>query len=225
MRLLLVVASSLCVSASALAWIAPSLVSSEARACFQTARQDADQRRFQAALARFESLILPKPVSVGVDYASIPAGATGFVEGVSIGVDIWDAYLEGSPFQIHDGKGPQVTVRFVDAVPGGADLQGLIEARHEYAWSKNTHQSSLSATLYISSRVGSEFLSRNQVAQIVAHELGHLLGLSDTNDAEALMGPFNPFKPVMSPTREELAAIRGFRDQVRTEIARIQRLL
>lgn len=185
--------------------------------------QDAKEGQPRAALARLESILLSKPVTIGVSYQTLPSGARGFVEGVKQAVDEWGKHLPNSPFRFTDSDRSDVVVRFVEKVPENDELQGYIEARYEYNWSESSHDCRVTASLYVASRCERRLLTQSEVAQIVTHELGHLLGLSDSTEPRRLMGPFNPAEPCLSPTPAELAAIVQFRGRVQKEMDKVRR--
>lgn len=201
------------------------LVSEQAQSCLKRAQLDAQSGQPRAALARLESILLTKPLSVGVAYETIPSGGKGFVDGVKQAVAEWAKHLPEPTFTFVDSDRSDITVRFVESVPGKEDLQGFIEARYEYNWTESSHSCRISASLYVSSKCERRLLTKSEVAQIVTHELGHLLGLSDSNEERRLMGPFNPAEPCLSPTTEELSAVRQFRGKVLAEMDRIRRAL
>lgn len=202
------------------------LLAREARECYISALDEASQNKHRPALARLESLLLKNPVTVAVDQKTVPAGADYFNEAVSQGVNVWSKHLPDSPFSfINAEQQPAVTVRFVKALNAGEDLQGLIEAKHEFRWSSRSHESRVTATLYVVHSVDRRLLKSEEVSQVVAHELGHLLGLSDTTHGNGLMGAFDPWHPVCEPTESELRAVREFRLMLKDDIARIEKRL
>lgn len=201
------------------------LVSEQAQSCLKRALLDAQNGQPRAALARLESILPTKPLSVGIAYETIPSGGRGFVDGVKQAVAEWAKHLPEPAFTFVDSDRSDITVRFVESVPGKEELQGFIEARYEYNWTESSHSCRVSASLYVSSRCERRLLTQSEVAQIVTHELGHILGLSDSNEARRLMGPFNPAEPCLTPTTEELVAVRKFRERVLGEVDRIRKSL
>lgn len=201
------------------------LLSDEAKACLGRAEQDSSAGRFRASLARLNALLLGATVRVSIDYSTLPSGAKKFSEGVGKGVQMWSQCLSDSPFVFSNDRSPDVTVRFVDKVPLNGDLQGLLEARQEYEWSNNAQSSKLTATIYIVATTEGRLLNSDQVSQVVAHELGHLLGLRDSDNGHEIMGLFDPRNPCISPSSREVSAVKEFRAHVKNEIERIQRLL
>lgn len=204
------------------------LISPDSKNCYMDAVSDAGRNHYQPALAKLESLLMLAPVTVGIDETTFRSSIQGYRTSVANGVGIWRDNLKDSPFVgAGSGKGrPDVLVKFVkDMDAQGADLQGMIEAEHEFKWSGDRHTSKLTGTMYVVYRTGDRNLSQTEATEVVAHELGHLLGLTDAYSAKGLMGPFIPGEPRLTPSGEELAAVNQFRQVVRDEIANIQEKL
>ena len=199
------------------------LVSSDSRNCYADALQDVQHGRFQPALAKLESMLMIDTVTIGIDKGTLPSGLS-YDKAVEKGLGIWHTALPDSPYQLATGaKRPMILVKFVRSMPAeGADLQGMVEAEHEFKWNGTQHACSISGTIYVVYRAEGRSLSQNEVAEVVAHELGHLLGLTDAPSPRGLMGPFIPGTPRMEPSSEEMSAVQQLRDAVRDEIDRIE---
>jgi len=186
---------------------------------------DAGHARYQPALAKLESLLMVEPVTVGIDSDSLPADCPSFRDGVQKGLGIWHDALNDDPFVSAESvkKRPMVLIKFVkDMDAEGGDLQGMIEAEHEFKWSSSFHTSKLVSTMYVVYRTEGRNLSQLEVAEVVAHELGHLLGLTDAYAPKGLMGPFVAGAPRLAPSNVELEAVREFRQTVKDAIAGIE---
>ncbi len=203
------------------------LVSSDSRNCFADAQRNAGQRDYQPALAKLESLLMAEAVPIAIDEGSLPADAKGYEGSVEKGIQIWRDALPDCPYRIAKVKErPAVLVKFVKQLDErGGDLQGMIRARHEFRWSGTDHTSTLTSTLYVVYKCDGRNLSHSEASEVVAHELGHLLGLTDAPDAVGLMGPFVAGQPRLQPSTAELQALKQFRGRVRDEIDKIEDLL
>jgi hypothetical protein len=186
---------------------------------------DAGKNKFQPALAKLEALLMVDPVSVGIDRSTLPAVCGSFDKDVARGIGIWRNALGDSPFTLaKDSQSrPTVLIKFVKTISNqGGDLQGMIEAEHEFKWNGSKHTSKLTGTMYVVYRTEGRNLTDDEVSEVVAHELGHLLGLTDADTTTGLMGPFVAGAPRLAPSSNELDAVQQFRQQVRDEIDHIE---
>jgi hypothetical protein len=201
------------------------MVSHDSRNCFISAMTDAGKSKFQPALAKLEALLMVDPVTVGIDRSSLPADAHGYEKDVTRGIGIWHDAVGDSPFiAARDPQTrPTVLIKFVKSINNqGGDLQGMIEAEHEFKWNGSQHTSKLTGTMFVVYRTEGRNLSHDEVTEVVAHELGHLLGLTDAPTTTGLMGPFVAGQPRLAPSGSELDAVQQFRQQVRDEIDHIE---
>jgi hypothetical protein len=201
------------------------MLSADSKNCYLDAVSDADHNRTQPALAKLESLLMDKSVTVGIDKSTLNNAPANFSKAVEHGINIWRDALPDSPYVLGDNttKRPIVLVKFVKTIDNeGGDLQGMIEAEHEFRWTGSTHTNILNSTMYIVTKTEGRYLTENEVAEVTAHELGHLLGLTDASAPKGLMGPFVAGEPRLAPSSSELDAVNEFRQMVRDEIAKIE---
>lgn len=202
------------------------LVSEDSRSCYSEAMADLSHDQGQCALAKLESLLMKQPVTVGIDTMTLPFASKTFGDAVNQGMAIWSSAITDSPFVLATGNArPMVLVKFVEKMdnPGDGDLQGLIEAQHEYRWSANFHSNKLVSTMYIVYHTEGRKLTQSELAEVVSHELGHLLGLTDNDAPRGLMGPFVAGYPRLAPSTAEIAAVNDFRQTLRDAIAKAER--
>lgn len=169
-------------------------------------------------LATLQSYLLAQPVTVGIDPSDQGDWKT---ESILKGIQIWSDALEDSPFVLaRPGQKPMVVVKFVNSIETGGDVQGQVEATRMLHWG-NAVSYKIEATLLIRRTTGRRELREDEISEVVAHELGHLLGLDDAEECVGLMGPFVPGHARVRPSREELNAVLDYRDQLRTAISRL----
>lgn len=199
------------------------MLSSDSRNCYLDAVTDANHSRYQPALAKLESLLMVQPVTVGIDMSTLTSNAAETQAAVAKGVAIWHKALPDSPYVFStDKQRPQVLIKFVKNLPSdGGDLQGMIEAEHDFKWNGSTHSWKLVSTMYVVGQTEDRSLTPDEISEVVAHELGHLLGLTDAPGPNGLMGPFVPGSPRLAPSASELEAIRELRQMVEAEIEKI----
>lgn len=199
------------------------LVSGDSRNCFSDALSDLSSRKVQCALAKLESLALDQPISVGIDPKGMPFASPIFDSSLKQGLGIWARALPDSPYVLgNDSARPDILVRFVSKMlrKDEGDLQGKIDAQHEYRWSTRSHSQKLICTMTIVYQTDGRLLTQNEMSEVIAHELGHMLGLTDARNLQGLMGPFVPGRPRLAPSDEEVEAVTEIRGAARDAIAR-----
>jgi hypothetical protein len=171
-------------------------------------------------LATLHSYLLTDTVTVGLD----PADSRDWKEdSIAQGMKIWSDAISDSPFVLaKPGEKPMIVVRFVDSIDRGGDVQGQVEATRMLHWGSSVSYK-IEGTLLVRSTTGRRDLNSDELSEVVAHELGHLLGLDDANDCVGLMGPFVPGRPRLKPSREEQSAVVEYRSQLRNAIAKLNK--
>lgn len=167
-------------------------------------------------LAELKSFLMDQPVTVGID----PRYATAEQErALSLAIDMWQEALHDSPFVIaRPNEKPHVIIRFIDRIPGEPSLQGQIEMDRRFNWGKNSHSYRVTAEMDVRDNVRGRMLYTEELGSVIAHELGHLLGLDDVHDARSLMGPFVAGRSSISITRPELEAVKAYRQALKDRI-------
>lgn len=199
----------------------PSLTE-QSKQSYQLVVEAASKQKYTMAMARLDSLLMREPVSVGIEVATVPKDSVGFADGVRRGIAIWTQALSDSPFRFSAfGENPMLKVQFVDRVEGSSDVQGMINARREFAWNSREYSSKVTGTIQIVRRTNDRYLTTEEVAEVVGHELGHLLGLDDVDSAKGLMGPFvaGQARPYVEPY--EVEVVVAFRKLMREKSAEI----
>lgn len=183
-------------------------------------------KSYESALARLDALLLVDPATVAIDLSSVPAEGRGLANSLDPALDIWRGAIVDSPFRAASaGEKPQIVVKFVRSMSDIADAQGDVQAQRDFFWSKSKHGYKLSATVRVVYRTGSRLITRDEAAGIIAHELGHLLGLDDYPSGTGLMGFFIPGSPKKGLEPEELNALLEFRQMVKDQVDLIRRAM
>jgi hypothetical protein len=132
------------------------------------------------------------------------------------GLEVWQAALgDESPFVVTRNRSEaDVVIRFVRSIASddGGEVCGHVEWRRKAVYSRTGHTALVSADILVSTheRSGAPH-QRDSLIHIVAHELGHVLGLDDTGDPVDIMGPLLYGSPSTQLSGPELAAIQQFR--------------
>lgn len=181
---------------------------------FELLRLNGDSKGKQIAILK--SFLVSDPVTVGL-HQDGPG-----IEPIRSAVDVWKASLPESPFVLAAaGAKPMVSVQFVDQVPGRDRAQGQIEIVRKLRWGPcNTYR--IEATLLVRKTHEGRSLTDEEITWVVAHELGHILGLEDVDEENMLMGRFCPDKVVSGPTKAEIIALQSHRERLRQALSRLE---
>ena len=199
------------------------MLTAQTHESYNLAVEAADAKKHTMALARLDGLLMPSTISVGIDPTTVPQEPNDFLSGVKGGIQLWTSALKDSPFQFSSfGESPMLVVKFVDHVKNSGDVQGMIQARREFSWNSRTYQSKVTGTIYVVQKTGGRLLTRDEVVEVVAHELGHLFGLDDVEGNEGLMGAFvgGEPRPYLDPAERDVVV--AFRRMLRDKMSEVQ---
>ncbi|HWA82358.1 MAG TPA: hypothetical protein VG820_02920 [Fimbriimonadaceae bacterium] len=171
-------------------------------------------------LATLESYLLSNSVTVGLDPSD---DADWKADSIDAGLRVWADALSDSPFRIaKPGQKPMIVVKFVDSIDSGGDVQGQVEATRTLHWGSSVSYQ-INGTLLVRRTTGRRDLRPDELTEVVAHELGHLLGLDDAQECVGLMGPFVSGRPRLKPSKEEVDAVVNYREELRSAIAKLDK--
>lgn len=186
---------------------------------YREAARSVDKKSYEPALARLEALLLTSPVTVTIDQTTVPQDAVELGDALPEALGIWSDALPDSPFQQSGSDANQrVTVKFVREMSDLPMAQGDIRAQRDFYWSRADHSYKLNATIRVVYRTGRRFITEEEASGIIAHELGHLIGLDDVAQDDGLMGYFVPGRPKRRVEPEEVDVAQNFRRMVRDKI-------
>jgi hypothetical protein len=170
-------------------------------------------------LATLQSYLLPEAVTVGLD----PEDASDWkAASIERGLRVWSDALPDSPFVLaQPGQKPMIVIHFVDSINSDGDIQGQVETRRVLHWGTSVSYQ-IEGNVQVRKRAGRHELQEDELTEVIAHELGHVLGLDDAQGCVGLMGPFVPGHARLKPSTEEVGAVMTFRSQLRDAITRLK---
>ncbi len=174
----------------------------------------------EKALAIFESRLLSKGATIAFDRS-----VTGHGKALGYAIDAWESSLDDSPFIVSNStKRPDIVIKLVDELKTDepVEIQGRVDASRKFFWNHSTHGYKLEATISICRRTeGDRLLTEREMGEVIAHELGHILGLDDNEDPKGLMGPFVPGVLRPWPSDEEIETVVRYRKELRDSIEKL----
>lgn len=185
----------------------------------QDASEAQSKRDYQLSLALLHGVIYNDGVEVGID-SSGQSPNSAARQGLDQALATWEKSLAGdNPIRLVGASAKaDVLIKFVEKVPrSGHDALGLIELKKKYSWNRSRYEIDIQGTIYIQTHFNRVPLTSAQYTEVIAHELGHLLGLDDLDQPGQLMGPMVLERPVNGPNARETYAVQAIRYQAKTQ--------
>jgi hypothetical protein len=167
-------------------------------------RKAAIQRRFDLALHHAE-VVAPSTLRVFICPRASLQSRSVTLEALRI----WSGELNDLVFVQTKENSAQVKITFAPELSVGGLAAG------GYASWRRGGSELLEAEVVLRTHINGTAMGREQMLQAALHEIGHVLGLSDSPSG-GVMGPLNLNRPVTHPSAAEVAALRAVREQAQS---------
>ena len=176
----------------------------DGRACLAT---DPERARAHAM-----AVLGGEDLSVTVDLDAVPRGRrTVCRNAVDEALEAWEQAVGGG-FHLRradEGRPCAITLRFQPAVFERSEpVAGYVD------WTRTIegHEGRMTGSVQVRTvQLDGTAMPMRAMRHIVLHEMGHLLGLDDSDEEGEAMSPLDAANPVTSPSAEEADAVRRLR--------------
>lgn len=195
---------------------------------YSRALASASEGENQKAIGMLKLLLIPEGTTVSIDLSGVPYGDRQRVRfAIAQGFELWRSALpDDFPFRlVSDDPEANVQIRMSPTSMGpSGKCMGEIRATRKVQWNRYVHYVEFSATIDIAYQSNPQkALATDELIHVVGHELGHALGLGDSDFGNRIMGPVALGRPFARVHEEEITAVRTFRQQIREQLERIEK--
>lgn len=193
-----------------------SLVMPELHAQVEVAHESVRRGEWSRGLAHSNAVLMLQGIEYSVDLERVPESEQKrCVDALNAAIAQWSEALNGQVrFTRIDTGGIVITFQ-PDLESRGRPVGGHTKWRRDVKVGANGElQPTLEASIWIRTRQPSgRQMSFDHLRHISSHELGHVLGLADSNRIGDVMGPLDLGRPARAIAQREIEALRAIRER------------
>ncbi len=202
----------------------PSITHPEWVKAYSRAQEAVAKRQYNKALAFLSGGLYEGGVTVSIDTSTCNGDAARVSKAARRALAAWKHVLgDDCPIRLlGNNSTADITLVVVSQIPQDGEALGLIELKKSYQWGIGTYNASNSGTIKIMTKWEGSALEDDELAEVVCHEFGHLLGLADVDHTGFLMGPLVRHKAITAPTEDEADAVVSIRQKFHSMVEKAQ---
>ena len=185
----------------------------------------AEQKEPQKALAMLELLVLSTPLDITADYSGVPKNLREeYANAVADAFGMWERALRSDfPMRLVRKSSSAIRLSFASSIAGGeANQKGEFYVTRRIQWGEAFRAGQIDGRFTIVKLATDDrYMTGKEIKHIVAHELGHALGLADSKFLDRIMGPVMLGNPFAQVTPEEIREVKEIRAAIKKEISSV----
>ncbi len=172
----------------------------------------------QLAIALLSGSLYPDGITVRLDESNLQGAGERARRATDRAVESWARHLgNDSPIRlVRTGDSAAVRIVLVPSLAEESeDALGFINLEKSYKWNRRSHEVSVRGTIRVLTHWDGRPLTEDEFTEVIAHELGHLMGLADVSRPGPLMGPAVKGRAVTEPNSHEVRILTELRSTLR----------
>jgi hypothetical protein len=179
------------------------------------AQKSLQQGNWEVAIAHTEIAAPVGTLRYTLEHQSSSVDSTMCQRALDQATQLWEDTIYGQVDFAESADQPSIRVYFQDSVVSkGREVGGHAKWTRTVSSMFGDVKSELRAEIWVRTRQpNGRPMTLAQLKHVIAHEFGHLLGLSDSSRVGDIMGPLDLGRPAERPSFEEVVALRSLRDE------------
>jgi hypothetical protein len=179
--------------------------------------------KLEQAIAGIQSLRLIKPININVE--SLPLNQRRKLRlACETACTSWNQFLGRTVFLVSNNPGVKVVTGNFEDSSSSHHVLGEVQIERKYYQTGKIFDYEIIGQLRLSRLHDGKELTQEESQSVVLHELGHILGLRDSEDLAGLMGPYtNPPKVALSINEQnDLVAYRAMLESLERKLVALK---